>query len=91
MQIVAHTTTHSQTTYKTTKETNTMAQFEYTNRKGQQYFLNSKVNLLNGNTEVRIFYFTRDAGRPEASELPDDREIVENESTGLPFVKRKQQ
>lgn len=64
--------------------------YEYTNSKGQLYHLHSKEVTLKGNLQMRIFYFKKEVDEEFAiDELPADREVVENERTGLPLVRRK--
>ncbi len=50
---------------------------EYTNSKRKKYFLHQKSELL---------YFSKEPG--ESIDLPKGMEIVENEKTGLPMVKK---
>lgn len=63
--------------------------YEYTNKKGDTYYLHSKEVTLRGNLQMRIYYFKREVD-PEFAldELPEGREVVENERTGLPLVRR---
>lgn len=64
--------------------------YEYTNTKGQQYFLHSKEVELRGGLKMRIFYFRKEVDAEFVlDELPKDREVIENERTGLPLVRRK--
>lgn len=64
--------------------------YEYTNKKGQLYHLHSKEVELRGGLKMRIFYFKKEVDEEFAlNDLPEDREVVENERTGLPLVRRK--
>lgn len=64
--------------------------YKYTNSKGQDYYLHTKEVTLKGNLKMQIFYFKKEADDEFAiDELPEDREVIENERTGLPLVRRK--
>lgn len=59
---------------------------------GETYYLFSKEVTLRGGRKQRIFYFSRDSknSKGEAvAELPDGMEVMENERTGLPMLRRK--
>ncbi|MBT4384696.1 hypothetical protein HOD30_03030 [Candidatus Peregrinibacteria bacterium] len=63
--------------------------YSVTNGKGQQYFLHGKTVILRGGREQFIMYFAREVKEEFAlEELPEGREVVFNEKTGLPLVKR---
>lgn len=62
--------------------------YSYTNARGVQYFLNTKETEFKNGTMHRIYYFSKDQ-RPENCPLPEDKEVVENERTGLPFARKK--
>ena len=61
--------------------------FEYVNKKGQKYYLHSKIVVLrNTGKEQKIYFFSKN---PEGSvELPEGYKVVENPRTGLPFLKK---
>ena len=61
--------------------------YSHTNSKGITYHLNSKLVVLRGGKEQRIFYFSKDV-RPEATELPAGMEVNENPRNGFLTVKR---
>lgn len=64
--------------------------YSYTNKKGQQYYLHGKEVTLQGGRKQRIHYFAREPKEGEAMDnVPDGYEVVENERTGLPFVRRQ--
>lgn len=65
------------------------AQYSHTNSKGVTYYLNSKAVTLKGGREQVIYYFAKDAGRPEACPLPEDREVNENPRNGFLTIKKK--
>lgn len=57
--------------------------FSYTNKKGVTYWLHEKE----GKGGAKLFYFSKN---PENSvDLPEGFEVVENEKTGLPIIKKK--
>jgi hypothetical protein len=63
--------------------------YEYKNKKGQIYYLHSKVAKLKNDVKPLIYYFTRDI-RPESiPHLPWGYEVVENLKSGLPVLRRK--
>jgi len=65
----------------------TQSQYSHTNSKGVTYYLNSKEVTLRGGRVQRIYYFTKDAGRPEACDLPEGKVINENPRNGFLTVK----
>ena len=75
------------TTYLRGRGITTMA-YQHTNSKGVTYYLNSKKVTLRGGKEQTIYYFSKDK-RPEATDLPSDREVNENPRNGFLTVKRK--
>ena len=67
--------------------------FSHTNKKGQEYFLHSKDVTLKSTGRVQtIYYFAKEiksgAGVTALSAIPSGKTIVENERTGLPFLKK---
>ncbi len=62
--------------------------YQHTNSKGVTYYLNSKQVTLRGGKVQTIYYFSKDK-RPEATDLPADREVNENPRNGFLTVKRK--
>lgn len=64
--------------------------YEYTNKKGDTYYLHSKEVELRGGLKMRIYYFKKEVDDEFALDsLPEEREVIENERTGLPLVRRK--
>lgn len=61
--------------------------YTYTNVRGVQYHLNTKVVKLRSHVESNIYYFSKDA-RDTACALPEGKIVVENNVTGLPMVKK---
>jgi len=57
--------------------------YEKINTKGQKYFLHKRVGT-NGNT---LYFFSKNPD--EGIDLPSGFEVIENERTGLPMLKKK--
>ena len=60
--------------------------YSFENSKGKTYYLHTKDVTLKGGRNQTIYYFAKDQ-RDNACDLPDGKKVVENERTGLPFVK----
>ena len=64
--------------------------FSVTSRKsGKQYFLHERLQKLKGGQEVTLYFF---AGAPKEGAigtLPEGYEVSENETTGLPLLRKK--
>jgi hypothetical protein len=54
--------------------------YEHTNSKGKKYFLHGKG---------RLFYFSG-TQKDNAIDLPEGYDVVENQRTGLPMLKKKE-
>lgn len=64
--------------------------FQYTNQKGQTYFLhNRRVTLRGNNKEQTIYFFAREAKDGVLDSIPDGYEVSETSRTGLPVLKKK--
>lgn len=63
--------------------------YSHTNSRGQEYFLHSKDVTLKGGRVQRIYFFAREV-KPEGAldALPEGYQVVENERTGLPILKK---
>ncbi|MBP9819397.1 hypothetical protein KBC79_01525 [Candidatus Woesebacteria bacterium] len=62
--------------------------FEYTNSKGQLYYLHGKtVTLKNGRVQT-IYYFARDVREGALSEVPEGMEVFETKRAAMPVLKR---
>jgi hypothetical protein len=59
------------------------APFIYKSKSGQQFWLHKKER-----GEVKLYYFSKDPVGA-LNELPKGFEIVENKTTGMPFLKKK--
>ncbi len=53
--------------------------YEHTNSKGRKYYLHSKG---------RLFFFSKK--EEESIDLPDGYKVIENQTTGLPMLKKNQ-
>jgi|TARA_B100000902_G_C26902508_1_gene712807 hypothetical protein len=63
--------------------------YSHTNKKGTTYHLNCKDVTLKSTGRVQtIYYFSKDQ-RSTACDLPAGKSVVENDKTGLPFLKGK--
>jgi hypothetical protein len=58
-------------------------------KSGKDYILHSKVTVLKGGREQRIYYFAGEAKEGALDELPEAYMVSENEKTGLPLLKKK--
>ena len=64
-----------------------MAYSAKSKKTGETYYLHSKEVTLRGGRKQTIYYFARDE-RPNACDLPDGYEVMENSRTGLPMLKK---
>jgi len=67
--------------------------FSHTNKKGTPYFLHSKDVTLKSTGRIQtIYYFAKEIksgpGVKALDAIPSGKTIVENERTGLPFLKK---
>ena len=67
--------------------------YAHTNKKGQTYYLHSKDVTLKSTGRIQtIYYFAKEiksgAGVTALDSIPAGKTIVENERTGLPFLKK---
>lgn len=62
--------------------------YKHTNSRGITYFLNTKQVQLNGGSAHPIFYFSKDE-RETNCELPADREVSENPTSGMLVLRKK--
>jgi hypothetical protein len=62
--------------------------YQHKNSKGQTYYLHSQeVTLKSSNKRQRIFFFAKDK-RSNACDKPSGKIVIENQRTGLPFLKK---
>lgn len=58
-------------------------------KSGKLYHLHSKEVKLAGDRKQKIFYFAGEAGSNSLDALPVGYEVIENERTGLPMLRKK--
>ena len=58
-------------------------------KSGKMYFLHTKEVTLAGGRKQRIYYFAGEAGKEVLDALPAGYELMENERTGLPMLRKK--
>lgn len=63
--------------------------FSKTNSKGQTYYLHSKDVILRGGRPQTIYFFGKEEKEGALDELPTGYEVMENERTGLPMLRKK--
>ncbi|HIE74312.1 MAG TPA: hypothetical protein EYQ06_08640 [Flavobacteriales bacterium] len=62
--------------------------YQHKNSKGQTYYLHSQeVTLKSSNKKQTIFFFAKNK-RSNACDKPSGKTVVENQRTGLPFLKK---
>ncbi len=58
-------------------------------KSGKTYYLHTKEVELAGGRKQKIFYFAGEAGSNSLDSLPVGYEVMENERTGLPMLRKK--
>ncbi len=58
------------------------------NARGQIYYLHSREVTLRNHRSQRIFFFAKTIREGALEALPEGYEVVENERTGLPVLRR---
>jgi hypothetical protein len=58
-------------------------------KSGKTYFLHSRKQKLKGGQEVTLYYFGGEAKEGAIDAVPEGMEIIENERTGLPMLRKK--
>jgi len=67
-----------------------MAAFSTKSKKsGKMYYLHTKEVELAKGRKQRIYYFAGEAGKNTLDKLPEGYEVMENERTGLPMLRKK--
>ena len=61
--------------------------YSHTNSKGTTYILHSKDVTLRGE-EIKLFITFLKAEGANACDLPSGKKVIENDRTGLPFLKK---
>ncbi len=65
-----------------------MAYSTISKKSGKTYYLHSKVVTLKGGQKQTIYYFAGAPGVGVVDKLPANYQVVENERTGLPLLKK---
>ena len=64
--------------------------YSHTNSRGQTYYLHSKdVQLRGSGRSQTIYYFAKEVKAGALDSIPAGKTVVENERTGLLFLKGK--
>ncbi len=58
-------------------------------KSSKMYYLHSKEVKLAGNRKQRIYYFAGDIKSNSLDALPEGYEVMENQRTGLPMLRKK--
>lgn len=59
-------------------------------KSGKMYYLHTKEVILAGNRKQRIYYFAGEEGSNSLKEIPAGYEVMENQRTGLPMLRKIQ-
>jgi hypothetical protein len=62
--------------------------FSYTNKKGQTYYLHTKLVNLRGGRKQPIYFFAKDIREGALEEVPAGYGVIETERTGMPVLKK---
>jgi len=57
-------------------------------KSGETYFLHSRAVTLRGGRKQTIYFFARSEKEGAMDELPDGYEVMENQRTGLPMLRK---
>lgn len=58
-------------------------------KSSKTYYLHARKQLLKGGREVTLYYFGGTQGEGTLDAIPDGMEVIENERTGLPMLRKK--
>jgi hypothetical protein len=58
-------------------------------KSGKTYYLHARQQQLKGGREVTLYYFGGEAKAGAIDAIPDGMEVMENERTGLPMLRKK--
>jgi hypothetical protein len=61
--------------------------YKYENSKGDTYYLHKKEDTGRGNAG-ELYFFSKEKGNDTLDELPDGYNVIENERSGLPVLKK---
>ncbi len=62
--------------------------YSTTNQRGRIYYLHAKVVELRNHRQQRIYFFAPEIQEGVLEDIPDGFEVVENQRTGLPVLRR---
>ena len=65
-----------------------MAYTVVSKKSGKTYHLHSRQQKLKGGQEVTLYYFGGEAKAGAIDHLPEGMEVIENERTGLPMLRK---
>ena len=65
-----------------------MAYTVVSKKSGKTYHLHSRLQALKGGKEVTLYYFGGEAKAGAIDALPAGMEVMENERTGLPMLRK---
>jgi len=57
-------------------------------KSGETYYLHSRAVTLRGGRKQTIFFFARSEKEGVLNELPEGYEVMENQRTGLPMLRK---
>ena len=57
-------------------------------KSGKTYHLHARKQKLKGGQEVTLYYFGGEAKEGAIDAMPDGMEVIENERTGLPMLRK---
>ncbi|CAN5440138.1 hypothetical protein BH23VER1_BH23VER1_22030 [soil metagenome] len=66
-----------------------MAYSVVSKKSGKTYYLHLREQKRKDGNVTRLYFFAGEVKDGAVDELPDDKVVVENERTGLPFLKGK--
>jgi len=58
-------------------------------KSGNTYYLHLREQERKDGNKTKLFYFAKEVKDGAVDELPEGYTVIENERTGLPFLKRK--
>ncbi len=59
-------------------------------KSGKTYYLHLREQKRKDGNVTKLYFFAGEVKEGAVDELPDGYTVIENERTGLPFLKRKQ-
>lgn len=66
-----------------------MAYSVVSKKSGKTYYLHLREQKRKDGNVTKLYFFAGEVKDGAIDELPPDKEVVENERTGLPFLKTK--